>query len=267
MRKRIPLSALERTLSIIAAAAVAAACASAAGPAAEPALKKPVLKQTTQPTATSAPGNYIIEGGWGSLDIRRDGEGPLRFSIETISPNAHLCSLEGEIVDGVAALPTDPGEPDCVVRFTPYADGVRVEGDGPACRYFCGARATFTANYRRPPPGCDDVSRRRARQAFQNHYDRKRYARALATLAPIARNCAGVLHWTESGRIANDIAITQHKLGQRDACLRTLAPFANDAARSDDEILNERLPVDAASYLDIVQAARTNLRLCKALPR
>jgi len=50
------------------------------------------------------PGEYITEGGWGSLKIKQDKKGGLSFEIETSGGNAHTCTLSGEIIGQKSVL-------------------------------------------------------------------------------------------------------------------------------------------------------------------
>jgi hypothetical protein len=57
--------------------------------------------------------------------------------------------------------------------------------------------------------------------------------------------------------------ITQYKVGDKAACLKTLQPLAEDAARTDADIKEGYPPADAEDYLPIVKATRFNLKMCK----
>jgi hypothetical protein len=74
------------------------------------------------------------------------------------------------------------------------------------------------------------------------------------------------MSWLETASIRNDLAVTQYHLHDRAACLSTLDPLAADAAKSDAAIRENFPPTDADDYLPLVKAARTNLKLCNALP-
>jgi len=90
-------------------------------------------------------GDYIYEGGSGSLHIKPGG----RFDITTIGTNAHTCALDGTIVRGKAKL-DDTG---CVVSFSAEADKLQVRTNGSdQCRGYCGMRAAFEGTYIRPIP-------------------------------------------------------------------------------------------------------------------
>jgi hypothetical protein len=210
------------------------------------------------------PGDYVTERGWGNLGIVQDKGGTLKFSIEAMGGNAHSCSLEGEIRDGRATLEAmDAGKP-CVVTFKRAADGVTVASVDPQlCRYFCGMRADFEGKYLKTAAGCTPKPLSRTREEFKKLYDRRDYAAARAKLEPAFNACAKTLDWLETGWMRNDLALTQFRLGDAAACLRTLEPLAQDAAKSDAQIRDDFAPTDADNWLPVVKATRTNLKLCR----
>lgn len=214
--------------------------------------------------ADPKPGEYIPEGGWGRLSISAPTREGLPFAIDAVGGNFHICSVEGTIVRGRATFPGDAdGEADCVIAFATTAEGVDVSAEAPSCRQFCGMRAGFVGLYLRPAAGCGDDARSATRDAFKRQYDRKRYAEALATLSPLLDRCRRTLDRYEEGRVRNDIAIAQYRLGRPDDCARTLAPYAEEAALSDERILADYPPSDGEAWLPIVRAARFNLGLCR----
>lgn len=201
-------------------------------------------------------GDYIYEGGSGSLHIKPGG----RFDITTIGTNAHTCALDGTIVRGKAKL-EDTG---CVVSFSAEADKLQVTTNGSdQCRGYCGMRAAFEGTYIRPTPSCADKAVAGSRKTFKRQYDAKDYAAAQTTLAPVLSDCDKTLDWITKAWLRNDLALTQYKLNDRAACLKTLQPLAEDAARTDDGIKENYPPADADIYLPVVRATRTNLKLCR----
>ncbi len=211
-------------------------------------------------------GEYIADGGWGTLDISPPKNGGRPFEIESYGGNFHICNLDGAIVGDKATLATYDDEPACTVTFAPTVQGIDVSSTE-SCRMYCGARAGFDGLYLKPMAGCGRVALQKTRDDFKRLYDRKQYAPALAMLSPVPTRCARTLDRYANGGILNDIAIVQYKLGQRDACLRTLAPFEEEAAMSDDEIRDGYPPSDADAWLPIVKAARFNLGLCRKTSR
>lgn len=218
----------------------------------------PVLAQSL------APGEYLREGGGGSVTLKGAGAGRLAFEISTVGANAHTCFLDGTLVDGVAKLEGVDDKP-CTVRIRPTAGGIDVAAAGAeACNGFCGMRATLEGAYLMPAPECTYKAREKTRALFKRHYDAKRFAEAKSTLEPLFLKCAKLLDWLDEARIRNDLAITHHRLGEREACRLVLSPLAEDARKPDAKIREDYPPTDADSYLPVVRATRTNLKLCGA---
>jgi len=215
------------------------------------------------------PGEYITEGGWGTLSISQNDEKKVFFSIHAAGSNGHTCSdLDGEIVRGRAVLQPYPEFEPCAMLFERTGNGIKVGPQlDPPCREFCGARAGYHGEYFKVREGCDSYSVLRSRGEFKDLYDQKKFPRAEAILSKILKNCKEVIAWIDLGWIRNDLAITQYHLQQKNDCLKTLEPFAEDASLSDEEIRGKFAPVDAVtfadSYIAVVQAARTNLKLCR----
>jgi hypothetical protein len=209
-----------------------------------------------------APGEYVTERGWGTLQVSSPAGGSTTFTIISVGSNMHSCELGGEIVGGRASLEAEDGKR-CVVDFAPKSDGIEVTSND-ACRYYCGARAAFEGLYLKAPDGCTGRAQAETRKGFKRLYDKKNYRDARATLEPLLARCGRILGWLDAGWIRNDLALTQHKLGDDSGCRRTLEPLAADATKSDDDIASEYPPSDADAYLPIVKATRTNLELCTA---
>jgi hypothetical protein len=207
-------------------------------------------------TSTPVEGEYVIsDGAWGTLQVQPRG----KFSISTTGANAHVCELDGVIADGKSKI----GKSACQVSFKTEGQDVRVSTNGAdACKDFCGMRAWFEGLYRKPESLCVRKNIAESRKKFKKSYVAKDYAAALALIQPIATQCKPYLHWVESAWVLNDLALTQFKLGDRAACIKTLQDLAPDAAKSDKEITESYPPSDSDAYLPAVQATRTNLRLC-----
>jgi hypothetical protein len=213
---------------------------------------------------TLAPGEYVSAGGWGVLTLRTEADQRLLFELETTGANGHSCSLDGEIRNGRTIVSDTPEPTACVVRFTANGSAIDVStNEAESCRSFCGARAGFVGRYLRPLPGCDSLSRGATNAEFKRLYDKREYREAQQQASRLLDRCVATMSWTERARLLNDLAITQHHLGLNDACVRTLQPLADDAAASDEALMNRLPPADYESYQPIVQATRTNLRLCQ----
>ena len=125
------------------------------------------------------------------------------------------------------------------------------------------ARAGFESFYFRPPSACTPGTMARTRNTFQRLYDARKFADAKSRLAPLLTNCERWLDPLTKGRIRNDLAVTLHKLQDLVGCRALLEPLADDAALSDEELLEQYPRVDAESLMPILRATRTNLKLCR----
>jgi hypothetical protein len=189
--------------------------------------------------------------------------GAAAFEIEAQGANGHSCSLDGDIRDGRATLPTPVGS--CVVTFAAVPEGIRVGSVAPGpCRDFCGARATFEQMYLRPAPGCAPSKVKAQRDTFKRRYDARQFAEARDVLAPMLERCARTLGFFEIEWVRNDLALTLHRLKDDAGCRQVLTPLAALAKETDADIRERFPPTDAESMLAIAQATRTNLKLCAA---
>ncbi len=212
-----------------------------------------------------APGRYVTERGWGNLVVKPGKGGAMAFEINAIGGNMHICNLDGEIRGGRATLEGIDDRKPCIVTFKPGPQGVDVATvTEDACRQYCGARAHFTGMYLRPAKGCAGNEVEATRAAFKRHYDAKRYADARALLEPVLDGCAKTLGWIDEAWIRNDVAITQYRLGDRAACVKTLDPLAGDAGKTDAQLKDDYPPSDYDMYRRVVGATRANLKLCKS---
>ena len=211
--------------------------------------------------AQSTPPAGSYESSNGELTVKASG-GATTFEITTVGGNGHTCGLEGEIRSGTAQLDGSGGS--CVVTFRATEHGVEVSGN-PECRYWCGARATFEGTFLPADAPCASKARGAVRQTFQRAYDHKDYAAARAILEPLLADCAPAMSWFDNLALRNDLAITLFHLHERRACLAALEPLAEDAAGTDDDLLNRGV-VEAEVMRPLVHAARTNLKRCRSLP-
>lgn len=207
-------------------------------------------------------GQYVTEGGWGTMVLKPGAGGKQDFSIESQGSNGHSCSIEGSISNGRAAVPTDPREPACKVGFVPRGAGIEVAvaaADAPACQYFCGMRAIFTGTYLPLPAACQPAP---MEKRFQTAYRAKQYAQAHAVLDPFVRDCAKFTDWALLARFRNDLAITRYHLGDLAGCRAALAPISEFVKESDSALKEKYPPADAETALKIARASRFNWRQC-----
>jgi hypothetical protein len=214
--------------------------------------------------AGPAPGEYIGTHGSGKLNIAAPAGGGQKFTLQSYGANGHSCDLDGVIHGRQARVDTEKGMAACVIDFTAKgADLDVVSKTDDACRFFCGARAAFDGAYLQPPPGCKTVEMKKTRAAFKQAYDKKDYAQARATLAPLLGTCKTILDDFDESRIRNDLAVALYHQGDLAECRKVLEPLRELAAMNDKKIDEGYPPSDADTYKPIARAARTNLRLCQ----
>jgi hypothetical protein len=209
-----------------------------------------------------APGEYIGESGSGNLMINQPAGGGQKFTLQAYGANGHSCDVDGVIRGRQAKVETEPGSKACVIDFVLKGADIDVTDKSDACRFFCGARAAIGGIYLLPPPGCKSAEMKKTRASFKQAYDRKDYARARSTLAPLLDTCKRVLNDFEESRIRNDLAVALYHQGDLGGCRKVLEPLRELAGMNDKAVEEGYPPSDADSYKPIARAARTNLRLC-----
>lgn len=211
-----------------------------------------------------APGEYVTEGGWGTLVIGAPRGGANPFKIDALGSNFHACGLEGEIRGGKATLEGEEPKKPCIVTFKAVPQGLEVKGAEGACSQYCGVRAQFEGTYVKPAKGCAASEMKATRATFKRQYDAKKLDEARALLEPMLASCGKMLWWIDEGWVRNDLAITQYRLGDRAGCLKTLQPLSEDAAKTDAQLKDDYPPSDWDAYSRVVRATRANLKACKS---
>lgn len=237
-------------------------------------LMLPVLG-IAQPVAP-ANGHYATQPGWAELVVSFDGS-QRRFVLDSHQGNGRSCSLDGAIqvsTGKVIAHTTQPGMPVCQLQLVAEGNGWRSEVlDVAACRQHCGLQARLAAHFHPLPDACRWSAREQVRASFRQHYSRREYAQALQVLEQLQRQCGGFIDWLEADAIANDLAITQFRLGQPAQCLRTLEKTRVAGFSSEDQLdqLRSRLQLsrlEHQAYLPVARATLYNREKCQqALPR
>lgn len=214
---------------------------------------------------TLAAGTYLTEGGWGELRIGKARQGRQDFSINTATASGNLCDLSGIIRNHQARLGDDGRGMLCQVHFIETPEGIKVDSNQVSnCDDFCGLNAYFERVYLKTEPLC--LKPNPIRQKFRQLYEQKQYQEAVASLTPLLERCGNLMNPLDLNWIRNDLAISFYHLKRRDACLSSLNPLAQDAARSDDDLRNELPVLIQEPYLRIIKATRTNQKLCRSLP-
>ncbi|MDE1143331.1 MAG: hypothetical protein V4793_20425 [Paraburkholderia tropica] len=200
-------------------------------------------------------GDYIfVEGGsgHGSLSVKNG-----RFSIETLGGNCHECQVDGKIV-GRTGVATD-GETTCRISMTGANGQLKLDtGDSDACRSFCGMRADFQGEYRKPPEACRDAARATRLKSARALYAKKDYAGASAALGSLVGECQTFMNWIERDSARSDLALAQYHLGQSAQCVATLAQTVAIQNGTD-----ELPPCDADNYRSVGKAILFNEAMCR----
>jgi hypothetical protein len=210
------------------------------------------------PQPAIQPGEYIYEGGGGTLRITAT-NGTLTFAIDTVGANADTCSLSGTIAGAEGRTDGDATFPACVFRLTSRRDALTVATlTNDACRVFCGLRGAFDGKYIRPAPACAPAAVSATRATFKRLYVAKKFEEARATLEPLLR-CEDVMDRFSMAWVRNDVAVTKHALRDDAGCLKVLEPL-RDLAHDDDPDTGE--PAYREELRRIASATRYNLQLC-----
>ena len=213
------------------------------------------------------PGEYETQRSWGSLSIEAAAGGGQRFSIETLGGNAHTCSLQGKIENGIGRAEDSDAASPCLVTFRPEGDAIEVGSSTPeACRMFCGMRAMFEGSYLLPPNGGKPKERAARKEEFSRRYRARDYSKALATIERLDAECGKFFAWIEIDRLRNDHAITLHHLGRGADCRAALGKTRAARFAGADALREELPPTDFENYLPVAKATWHNLKLCGKAP-
>lgn len=214
--------------------------------------------------AAAQPVDYEREGGTGTLTITPVAKGVKKFGLSTFGANAHTCELGGNIKGTQGTLyDNEPGEPECRITFAQKGDMIEVTAQSQdACASVCGVRATFEGRYFLPPPACTPSASKAAKDAFLAQYTAKNYQQAYDTLNRWLEQCSHLLHWMETDRVLNDLALAQYHLQQPAACVETLAKTYAAEMKTMKAVEDELPPADYDAYAGTAKATFHNLKLC-----
>lgn len=212
-----------------------------------------------------APGSYVYRGGFGSLEITGAAGTDQTWKLETMGGMGSACMADGTLRGLDATTTTKPFEPGmCKFKLEPKLGGLEVSViTRSECRLYCGARAGFEGRYLKPPKGCSVPEVRATRAAFGKQQDAKNYLGAKKTLLPLQTGCAGLVNDIDRGFILNDLALTEHRLGDDPACLLTLQPVRKMAQW---EFTNPDEPQYNSDYQPLIKKLQATLRLCGDKP-
>lgn len=207
------------------------------------------------------PGRYLyVEGGsaHGVLTVQGNA-----FEIETIGGNCHTCALSGTF-DGRVGIARD-GENVCRIAVSGGHGDLRLDTSGSdACRDFCGMRASFDGEYRRPGAACTDRARDVRTERSHRQYAAHDYDAARTTLKALLAECGGFMGWIELDRAKSDLALTEYHRGDRAQCVAVLSDTIAYRAQQDHSDAFGLPPCDADNYKSTGDAILHNLALCQA---
>ena len=206
------------------------------------------------------PGEYLDRYG-GYLIVKPGSGGGNAFTLHTTGQNKSVCNAQGVIQKNRQAVLKDDGAKACTLYFEQKSDGIEVDLKE-ICNAFCGVGATLDGMFRRAEAGCERAGVRKARGDFKRLYDKKSFADARATLEPVLARCMKSMDVDTEGWIRNDLAVTYYHLGDTAACRKTLAPYAEDAAKTEAQLRQELPRADQDTAIRLARATRTNLKLC-----
>lgn len=214
--------------------------------------------------AAAQPVEYEREGGTGTLTITATAKGMKTFGLSTFGANAHTCELGGHIKGTQGTVyDNEPGQPECRITFAQKGDVIEVTAQSQdACAGMCGARATFEGRYFLPPPACTPGASKAAKDAFLALYRAKNYQQAYDTLDTWLDQCSHLLHWMETDRALNDMALAQYHMKQPEACMETLSKTHAAEMKTLKGVEESLPPADYEAYASTAKATFHNLKLC-----
>lgn len=216
----------------------------------------PAVAEPTVPA-----GEYVyVENGTAHGEMSVAGA---KFSIATTGGNCHECSVDGRF-SGMHGI-VDDGVSSC--RFDASVGGPSVRLEIPAaqqdgCRAFCGARAVFEGEYRKPPAACTKAARSSRLEEARRAYRARDYATARAGLRGLVAECATFTDWIELDRERNDLALAELHAGDPAQCLKVLADTTAAGAKNEDDL--GLPPCDKDNYLSTAKSTWHNRSVCQA---
>lgn len=214
------------------------------------------------------PGDYATANGWGELRLETaSAPAQLRFNLETVTSD-HLCSIEGLAqADTGIALPSDAQHaPGCTLQLRPTANGVQVDALNDdaeaACRHYCGANGSYQGHYLAIAPACTwqalDTAKTSARAA-NTHAQRQQ---ALARLSPLLMQCTPTLPLEQAVDLHAVVAGLHAADGNGRACRASMARYAEDASRRQDDLLADASPSWGRTLSAAMAQVRQTLSTC-----
>lgn len=216
------------------------------------------------------PGEYVRENSSGTLSIYPDVQNGLTFVIEATGGNCHSCGDVSGVLRGnrgyVDSSYEEGNDPACSFSFSPDHSSIFVEGTE-ACRFFCGARASFEGKYALLPEACTIKSRQAQRDESLTLYRSHRYSQSAKKLQALIAQCEEFMNWIEIDEVRNDLALAQYHEGDASHCIKTLNATLAGKVKDEEELRSGKgevylPPCDLDNYLPIAKATWFNKALC-----
>lgn len=219
-----------------------------------------------QPTdsVNVSPGSYVTQAGWGQLRIHPSpGSGELRFQLETEN-SGYGCSMAGTIGSDPQSILVDRiAEGDqCSLTMQVVDDGIEVGTASPdACALHCGNNGSFKGTYLSVDDLCGADSVTAAIKTARSS-DSPHTAAPAESMDAVLRKCGQTLTYSTLADVRLAVAAARHRIGDNAHCLAALAPYAEDASRSDDDLTDGMSPSAADQTIAVMSSVREMLELC-----
>lgn len=211
-------------------------------------------------SSSISPGIYVVSerGNWGTLSIKNDASGQLRFEISTVGVNIHTCDMTGVIRGAVGYVDDDP---ECKISFKQTRNKLEVHAITNVCSMYCGARAYFSGIYKTLPKACSENNIKTQHDYFLKLYHARRYEKAHEKISNLIKKCGEFMYWVELDKAKNDLALAQYHSGNPAACLKTLgSTMAGNVSNKEKFYLP---PSDHESYIKTAEQIWHNSQLCE----
>lgn len=232
-----------------------------------------LLMLSTGSAATQQPlqaGDYATADGWGELRLETASTpAQLTFNLQTVTSD-HVCSFEGLAdVDSGIALPSDARfAPGCTLQLRPTGNGVQIDplddDTEAACRNYCGANGSYEGHYLAIAPACTWQALKTAKATARTASSQAQRRQARARLSPLLEQCPPTLPLEQAVDLHALVAQLHAADGNGRACRATMARYAEDASRSQDDLLADASPSWGRALSAAMAQVRQALAGCPA---
>jgi hypothetical protein len=133
-------------------------------------------------------------------------------------------------------------------------------------RPFARGALSFEGSYDASHSGCDQSVVKKRRHEAEGFYSRKKYTEAKDLLAALEAKCGDHLSSEDRGWVANDLALSFHKLGDAAGCRQALEPIRPlvDTYEANNGSLDGLGYPDfkVKALIRVAKAGQTNRKLC-----